>query len=190
MSLIDLQMAVQTAKENHHAKEVEIRSYREEKQAQTARLKTLRSQLSSKQTELRSALTQSAAESLTTEVNKLKEQYQACETLISNIEGYLKIKANDELIKASKEVDAATNALFHFVYRDIKSNLDVMSDAQKDLMKDFVVISQMLSSSLPNKKHFSYYLGHVFDDLYGDIRGDDFTNHKAQMLEKYLTPSN
>ncbi|MGO2233500.1 MAG: hypothetical protein ACTH5B_05455 [Marinomonas sp.] len=190
MSLSELQAAVQDAQAAYQAKEQEISGYHDEKYTQTIRLKNLDSQVAAKKKALKSALTQSSAETLTTEFNALKEQHQACGTLVSNIESYLKNQANNEKIEASQAVDKAKMALMKFVYEDIKSQLDVMSPEQKELMKDFVVISKIITPTLdPGSVRSSYHLGLIFDVLYGELKGPEFNTHSSQMMAKYLTPS-
>ncbi|UQV24780.1 glyoxalase [Vibrio sp. J383] len=185
MSLQELKTALQEAKNAYTAKESEIKGHIDEKRTQESRLKTLGSQLHSKQTELRNALSQSSAETLTTELNALESQKQACETLINNISNYLKGQANNEKTQASERIESAEKALLLFVYKDIKSQLNILSDEQKELLKDFVVISTTLSSSLPGSPRPSYYLGSAFDALYGQLKGPEFRAHQAKMLAKY-----
>lgn len=189
MSLSELQTAVQDAQAAYQAKEQEISGYHDEKYTQTIRLKSLDSQVAAKNKALKSALTQSSAETLTTEFNALKEQKQACETLVSNIESYLKHQANGERSAASGAVDKAKQALLAFVHGDIKSQLSILTEEQEELMKDFVVISQMISGSFAPGTHRSRYLGLVFDEIHGELAGALFTEHQEQMMAKYLTPS-
>ncbi|EJG1819092.1 glyoxalase [Vibrio parahaemolyticus] len=187
MSLLELKTAVQTAKAAYTAKEQEIRNYVNEKHTQESRLKTLTSQVTAKRTELRNALSQSSAETLTTELHNLESQKSACETLISNITNYLSSKARNEKDQAAQLIKSAETDLLLFVYQDILSQLNVLSDEQKALLKDFVVIGRMLSESLPGQPRPSYYLGYAFDVLYGELRGEAFSEHKDQMLAKYTS---
>ncbi|WP_285347017.1 hypothetical protein [Vibrio parahaemolyticus] len=92
MSLTELQTALADAKTAYQEKDQEIKGYIAEKSTQETRLKTLESQVTAKQQELRVAMSQATAEALTTELNTLKSQKQACETLVTNISNYLKVK--------------------------------------------------------------------------------------------------
>ncbi|EAQ65848.1 hypothetical protein MED121_01515 [Marinomonas sp. MED121] len=188
MSLSALQTAIQNAQIAYQEKEKEIQSYQDEKITQSIRLKKLGTQVTYKEKELKGALTQPAAETLTAECNALKEQYQACETLISNIENYLKNKANNDKVAASEVVKRAEQDLLKFVHKGIKSQLSTLAAEQEMLMRDYVVISEMISGSFPPGTRRSRYLGLVFDDLYGSLAGASFKEHQEKMMTKYLTP--
>ncbi|MBL4279719.1 glyoxalase [Vibrio fluvialis] len=185
MALVELKAALASAISDHQTLEQNIKSYAQEKQTQESRLRTLIAQVSAKQTELNNALTQESSEALTVELNNLHSQKQACETLIRNITNYMKDKSHSEKTKASYRVQDAQKALLLFVYEDIKTQLDVLTDEQKELLKDFVVIDKMVADSMTSGRRSSYYLGSAFDAIYGELRGEAFTAHQTLMLEKY-----
>ncbi|EMF7446839.1 glyoxalase [Vibrio parahaemolyticus] len=187
MPLTELQTALADAKTAYQEKDQEIKGYIAEKSTQETRLKALETQITAKQQELRAAMSQATAEALTTELNTLKSQKQACETLVTNISNYLKVKARSEKEQAQGRIQSAEKNLLLFVYQDIQSQLNVLSDEHKALLKDFVVIGRMLSESLPGQPRPSYYLGYAFDVLYGELRGEAFSEHKEQMLAKYTS---
>lgn len=185
MSLIDLKSALASAKSAYQTLEQDIRNYGQEKLTQEARLRTLKVKVAAKQKELGQALTQESSESLTVELNELKSQQQACETLIQNISNYLKDKASNDKTKASRLVEGAQKNLLLFVHQEIKTQLDILTDEQKELLKDFVVINKMISGDLPDSTRSTYHLGCAFDSIYGELKGNAFTEHQSQMLKKY-----
>lgn len=187
MSLTELQTALTNAKTASQEKDVEIQGYVAEKNAQETRLKTLESQVTDKQKQLRTAMSQEAAETLTAELDALKSQKQACATLIHNITNYLQSSARTEKSLASDLIITSQNNLLLFVYEDIKDQLKVLTNEQIELLKDFVVISRLLSAHLPDSERKTYHLGCAFDVLYGELKGADFTVHQEQMMTKYTT---
>ncbi|HGI9201461.1 TPA: glyoxalase, partial [Vibrio cholerae] len=140
MSLSTLQAELASAKTEYEAKELEIRNLFSEKNTQERRLQTLVAQVAAKRKELSNALSQSSAETLTSELQSLESQYQACQTLINNISNYLTVKAGLDKKNASELVERAQKNLLNFIYNSIKSELKVLTDEQVELMKDFVVI--------------------------------------------------
>ncbi|HDI3153166.1 hypothetical protein [Vibrio cholerae] len=185
MSLSTLQAELASAKTEYEAKELEIRNLFSEKNTQERRLQTLVAQVAAKRKELSNALSQSSAETLTSELQSLESQYQACQTLINNISNYLTVKAGLDKKNASELVERAPKNLLNFIYNSIKSELKVLTDEQVELMKDFVVIEKLIRSELSDSVRQSYFLGCVFDELYGQLKGSDFTSHKEKMLKKY-----
>ncbi len=189
MTLTELQTALSDAKTAYQVKDQEIKGYIAEKSTQEARLKTLDSQVTTKQQELRTAMSQTTAEALTTELNTLKSQKQACETLVTNISNYLKVKARSEKEQAQSRIQSAEKNLLLFVYEDIKNQLNVLTSEQVELLKDFVVIGRQISSSLPDSVRNTYYLGCAFDVIHGELKGTDYSAHLEQVMTKYTTPS-
>ncbi|ENM3928665.1 glyoxalase [Vibrio cholerae] len=185
MSLSTLQAELASAKTEYEAKELEIRNLVYEKNTQVRRLETLVAQVAAKRKELSNALSQSSAETLTSELQSLESQHQACQTLINNISNYLTVKAGLDRKNASELVERAQKNLLKFIYSSIKSELRVLTDEQVELMKDFVVIDKMIRSELADGARQSYFLGSVFDELYGQLKGSDFTSHQGKMLKKY-----
>ncbi|ELB2073749.1 glyoxalase [Vibrio parahaemolyticus] len=189
MTLMELQTALSDAKTAYQEKDQEIKGYIAEKSTQEARLKTLESQVTAKQQELRAAMSQTTAEALTTELNTLKSQKQACETLVTNISNYLKVKARSEKEQASNLIQSAEKDLLLFVYDDVKSQLNVLTSEQIELLKDFVVIGRQISSNLPDNVRKTFYLGCAFDVIHGELKGADYTAHFEQVMTKYTTPA-
>ncbi|MCO4751797.1 glyoxalase, partial [Vibrio cholerae O1 biovar El Tor] len=148
MSLSTLQAELASAKTEYEAKELEIRNLFSEKNTQERRLQTLVAQVAAKRKELSNALSQSSAETLTSELQSLESQYQACQTLINNISNYLTVKAGLDKKNASELVERAQKNLLNFIYNSIKSELKVLTDEQVELMKDFVVIEKLIRSEL------------------------------------------
>lgn len=107
MSLSTLQAELASAKTEYEAKELEIRNLFSEKNTQERRLQTLVAQVAAKRKELSNALSQSSAETLTSELQSLESQYQACQTLINNISNYLTVKAGLDKKNASELVERA-----------------------------------------------------------------------------------
>ncbi|CSB18911.1 transcriptional regulator [Vibrio cholerae] len=103
----------------------------------------------------------------------------------NNISNYLTVKAGLDKKNASELVERAQKNLLNFIYNSIKSELKVLTDEQVELMKDFVVIEKLIRSELSDSVRQSYFLGCVFDELYGQLKGSDFTSHKEKMLKKY-----
>ncbi len=106
MSLSTLQAELASAKTEYEAKELEIRNLFSEKHSRR-RLQTLVAQVAAKRKELSNALSQSSAETLTSELQSLESQYQACQTLINNISNYLTVKAGLDKKNASELVERA-----------------------------------------------------------------------------------
>ncbi|HFF2968197.1 TPA: glyoxalase, partial [Vibrio cholerae] len=123
MSLSTLQAELASAKTEYEAKELEIRNLFSEKNTQERRLQTLVAQVAAKRKELSNALSQSSAETLTSELQSLESQYQACQTLINNISNYLTVKAGLDKKNASELVERAQKNLLNFIYNSIKSEL-------------------------------------------------------------------
>ncbi|HBC2275158.1 TPA: glyoxalase, partial [Vibrio cholerae] len=116
MSLSTLQAELASAKTEYEAKELEIRNLFSEKNTQERRLQTLVAQVAAKRKELSNALSQSSAETLTSELQSLESQYQACQTLINNISNYLTVKAGLDKKNASELVERAQKNLLNFIY--------------------------------------------------------------------------